>query len=72
MARYNAGMDHQLAARRFAVTLDLFEAGVEMMRARLRREQPQLSAGEIEGRVRSWLAQRPPPAPPFRRREIAG
>jgi hypothetical protein len=48
-------------AERFRVTLDLFEAGVELKRQSLRREFPDADEKEIEERLTDWL-QHPPGA----------
>lgn len=47
------------AAARLRTALDLFEAGVEMMRQRLRRDHPDLADREIVARVGAWLRDRP-------------
>jgi hypothetical protein len=47
------------AAARLRAALELFEAGVEMMRQTLRRNHPALNDLEIEARVRAWLSERP-------------
>ena len=54
-------MRHDLdeAARRLRLALELFETGEAMMRERLRREHPELSAAEIEARLLAWLRERP-------------
>ena len=49
----------EAAARRFRLALDLFEAGVEMMRQTLRREHPGLPESEIEALLVHWLQERP-------------
>ena len=41
------------------LAFELHEAGVMMFRARLLRENPALSADEIETRVAAWLQERP-------------
>ncbi|HKE17219.1 MAG TPA: hypothetical protein VKB80_20235 [Kofleriaceae bacterium] len=38
---------------------DLFEAGVDLMRQRLRRMHPDETADEIEKRLAEWLHDRP-------------
>ena len=43
------------SAERLNLALDLFDAGVDLQRQRLRRAHPDESAAEIEARVRSWL-----------------
>lgn len=52
-------LDHAAAARRLQVALDLFEAGVAMMRQKLRREHPDWSEAEVEARLSAWLQERP-------------
>ena len=47
------------AAARLRAALELFEAGVKMMRQTLRRNHPALTDLEIEARVRAWLSERP-------------
>ncbi|MGH7277845.1 MAG: hypothetical protein ACREJG_04080 [Candidatus Rokuibacteriota bacterium] len=49
------------AARRLRLALDMFSAGEELMRQRLRRQHPDLSASEIERYIVDWL-QTPPGA----------
>jgi len=51
--------DLEAAARRFRLALDLFRTGEELMRQKLRREHPDLSAREIEARLAEWLQERP-------------
>lgn len=46
-------------ARRMREAFDMFDAGVSMMRARLRREQPDADDQEIDRVVRVWLRTRP-------------
>ena len=43
----------------FRATLDLFQAGVEMMRQNLRRRYPKASDSEIDRLLREWLLERP-------------
>jgi Rv0078B-related antitoxin len=43
----------------FRTTLDLFEAGVDLMRQNLRRGHPEASGEEIERLLREWLLNRP-------------
>jgi hypothetical protein len=50
---------HDEAVGRLRLALDLFAAGEEMMRQRLRHEHPELSDPEIEERLRAWFQQRP-------------
>jgi len=51
--------DEETPADRLAVTFELFEFGVEMMAANLRRRHPDASPEEIEQRLEAWLAERP-------------
>ena len=44
---------------RFRVTLDLFEAGEQMMRQNLRRRYPDADDSEIEERLFEWFLHRP-------------
>jgi hypothetical protein len=37
----------------------MFDAGVDLMRQRLRREHPDDGSEEIERRITAWLQQRP-------------
>jgi Rv0078B-related antitoxin len=48
-----------LPAAGFRTTLDLFETGLELMRQNLRREHPDASEDEIDGRLQDWLHHRP-------------
>jgi len=47
------------AVRTFRLTLDLFDAGVELMRQNLRRGNPRADEQEINRRLGTWLRQRP-------------
>jgi hypothetical protein len=47
------------SARRFRLTLDLFDAGVRLMRQNLRRSDPGADEQEIDRRLSSWLRERP-------------
>jgi len=40
-------------------TLDLFGAGLDLMRQNLRRDYPEANEDEINRRLRQWLHQRP-------------
>jgi hypothetical protein len=51
--------DLQAAARRLQLAFDLFRTGEDMMREKLRREHPGLSAREVEARLVAWLHTRP-------------
>lgn len=47
------------AMERFQATLDLFEAGEQMMRQNLRRRYPEAGDEEIEQRLLEWFLHRP-------------
>lgn len=47
------------AARRLREALDLHDAGVSLMRARLRRRYPRADATAIERHLQTWLRSRP-------------
>lgn len=49
----------EAAAARLRAAIEMFEAGVEMMRQTLRRTNPGLDDDEVETRLRAWLAERP-------------
>jgi hypothetical protein len=46
-------------ARRLELALELFEAGVAMVRCTLRRRHPGVSDEKIEKKVFEWLRERP-------------
>jgi len=46
-------------ARRLRVTFELFQAGVDMMRQKIRRENPTLAEAEVDRRLLVWLHTRP-------------
>lgn len=54
-----ADFDQDVAKERLKQAFDLFEAGVSMKRAALRREHPDVDEDEIAARLRSWLETRP-------------
>lgn len=41
------------------LVLDLFEAGVDMMRMKLKRHYPTENEDAIEERIQTWLADKP-------------
>jgi hypothetical protein len=45
-------------AERFRLTLDLFEAGLQIMRQNLKRRHPDLGANEIDSMLEEWLLRR--------------
>ncbi len=47
------------AGERIETALELFDLAVDLLRTRLRREQPELDEAEIEEAVLAWLHQRP-------------
>jgi hypothetical protein len=51
--------DHETPADRLAMAFELFEFGVEMMAANLRRRHPGATPDEIERLLEDWLAERP-------------
>jgi len=59
-ARDDAGVDGPAATRaRLILALELADAGIALMRARLRREHPDESEAQITERLRRWLDDRP-------------
>jgi hypothetical protein len=48
-----------LAAERFRIVLDLFEAGVRLRRETLRRTHPGLAPDRLEELLAEWLRDRP-------------
>jgi hypothetical protein len=60
------------AAARLQLAFDLYEAGEELVRARLMRESPDADPEEIERRIRDWLLDDRREAPPagFRPRRL--
>jgi len=55
MASTNRAKAMDPAAERLRIAFELFEAGVEMERLRLKRLHPQLSALEVEALWLRWL-----------------
>lgn len=54
-------------AARFRTTFDLHEAGVQMMRLKLRRQFPCATEAELDARMVAWL-RGPDDVPPDHRR----
>ena len=54
-----SGESSTLAAERLRLALEMFGAGEAMMRQKLRREHPDETDAEIEGRLIAWLQHRP-------------
>lgn len=50
--------DPTTLVRRLRQVFDLFEAGLSMKRAQLRRDRPEATEQEIETALRAWLAAR--------------
>lgn len=61
LLHYTSGVtpESAAAAARLRLAFDLFEAGEAMMRATLRRRNPDASAEQIEDELRRWLQHRP-------------
>jgi len=60
--RYDGAMqtpERLAAAERMRQAFDLHDAGVSMMRAKLRRDHPDADDAEIDDRLRAWLHTRP-------------
>lgn len=55
--------ENETAADRMLQTFELFEFGVEMMAANLRRRYPAASPEQIELLLEEWLATGPDPEP---------
>jgi hypothetical protein len=51
--------DPETLRKRLLQAFDLFEAGVSMRRASLRREHPDARPEDIDQLIREWLATRP-------------
>jgi hypothetical protein len=51
--------DEETLAERLALTFELFEFGVDMMAANLRRRYPDATPDEIDRHLEAWLAERP-------------
>jgi hypothetical protein len=54
-----AATDQEAMRERIRQAFGLFDAGVSLMRARLRRDHPEADPAEIERLLRDWLATRP-------------
>ncbi len=73
-AIYTRAMGDDDAAARLRAACELFDVGVALRQARLRRENPDLSDDEIEAAIVRWLHDRPGaefgdyPGPPSTRR----
>lgn len=49
----------EATAARLRQTLELADAGIDMMRLNLRREHPEASQETLDGLLREWLRRRP-------------
>lgn len=52
-------IDRETTRDRLIATFEMFEFGVEMMAATLRRRHPHASAEQIEQLLEAWLLERP-------------
>ena len=52
-------LPRQSAAQAFRTALDLFEAGIDLMRQNLERAHPDADAAEVERLLAAWLHHRP-------------
>jgi hypothetical protein len=50
---------NSLVAQRLRLALDMYEAGEQMLRQRLRRERPDVTPDELDAEINSWLRTRP-------------
>ena len=57
--RMNEMADELTPGERLALTFELFEFGVDMMAANLRRRYPGAPPDEIDRHLEAWLAERP-------------
>jgi hypothetical protein len=60
---FKVSQDPRAVAERLRSALDLMEAGTALMRQRMRREHPGLSADELDALMARWLRTRPADAP---------
>ena len=49
----------EAASQRLRTALDLFEFGLDMMRQKLRRQDPDATEEQIQERLVAWLQERP-------------
>ncbi|MBA3742378.1 hypothetical protein [Sporichthya sp.] len=52
-------MQAETPGDRIRIALDLYEVGEKMLRARLRRERPDISQSELDQAIVAWLRRRP-------------
>jgi hypothetical protein len=51
--------ERMAAAQRFELACEMAEAGVMMMRQKIRREHPELTSKQVDRRLQAWLLCRP-------------
>jgi hypothetical protein len=51
--------ESEIAAKKLRLALDLFDGGVELKLASLRRECPNASEAELRAKLQTWLLERP-------------
>ena len=51
--------EQKAASRRLNLAFELFEAGCEIMKQNLKRRHPDLSSEQLQGKLVSWLQNRP-------------
>jgi Rv0078B-related antitoxin len=56
-------MSNDELAQKLYLTLELHDAGVDMMRQNLRRRYPEATSEDIEAKLGTWLRERPMDAP---------
>jgi hypothetical protein len=54
-----SGAKHETPAEKLRMTFALIDTAERMLRQRLRRENPDISPGDLEDRVAAWYAKRP-------------
>jgi hypothetical protein len=54
--------DEETPGERLEAALEMWEDGIELMRANLRRRMPGATEGEIDAALDAWLCDRPPDA----------
>ena len=54
--------DEETPGERLEAALEMWEDGVEIMRANLRRRMPRATEVEIDAALDAWLCDRPPDA----------
>jgi hypothetical protein len=54
--------DEETPGQRLEATLEMWEDGIAIMRANLRRRMPSATEDEIDAALDTWLCDRPPDA----------